>query len=450
MRSKAIASIFASGMLVLCSLAVAGPNSTTTSSNRSSGPQLSSTDQSRVNALLSEMNSMSDQQLDSLAPLPMEKFKLPSASVDIMRVRMEESYDVKGIGKDTVQLHGWIAVIHDNPRPVAGATEARWGTATTPTSFVGLELKGNSELFGPVHVTFDPTQPSNGAVGALRLSMLEELAVNNAYANYRHITGSTTTAIERPKATALVGDSAEIAKVMNGVLAAISHKNGREIIQYYAPGAENVYFSAPVPPTENDNQVAAFTDSVSKMFAQYRSIKPVADDDLNINISGDVAQANLTGHNEVVDAAGRRGYNSWKWSVKMRKDNGQWRIAGDDMAFYNDPNAPKDADRVSDPCASGGVASTCSCSASVAVIITMPKLNLSMSVARPVIWYSEVQTVPPVGATASVSFSPTPLLDQSGREIATLTHGAVKFRQVVRKVPLEGTQPTTESAQLQK
>jgi ketosteroid isomerase-like protein len=396
------------------------------------------------------MNSMSDQQLDSLAPLPMEKFKLPSASVDIMRVRMEESYDVKGIGKDTVQLHGWIAVIHDNPRPVAGATEARWGTATTPTSFVGLELKGNSELFGPVHVTFDPTQPSNGAVGALRLSMLEELAVNNAYTNYRHITGSTTTAVERPKATALVGDSAEIAKVMNGVLAAISHKNGREIIQYYAPGAENVYFSAPVPPSENDNQVAAFTDSVSKMFAQYRSIKPVADDDLNINVSGDVAQANLTGHNEVVDAAGRRGYNSWKWSVKMRKDNGQWRIAGDDMAFYNDPNAPKDADRVSDPCASGGVASTCSCSASVAVIINMPKLNLNMSVARPVIWYSEVQTVPPVGATASVSFSPTPLLDQSGRQIATLTHGAVKFRQVVRKVPLEGTQPTTESAQLQK
>ena len=80
------------------------------------------------------------------------------------------------------------------------------------------------------------------------------------------------------------------------------------------------------------------------------------------------------------------------------------------------------------------------CLANASVSINMPKLNLHMQTEHPVTWYSEVETIPPVGHTASVSFTPTPL-DMDGRQVATLTSGVVKFREVVRKVKLEGTQP---------
>ena len=80
------------------------------------------------------------------------------------------------------------------------------------------------------------------------------------------------------------------------------------------------------------------------------------------------------------------------------------------------------------------------CIANASVSINMPKLNLHMQTERPVMWYSEVETIPPVGYTASVSFTPTPLM-ADGRQAATLTSGVVKFREVVRKVQLQGTQP---------
>ncbi|HEV2761863.1 MAG TPA: hypothetical protein VGV38_02620, partial [Pyrinomonadaceae bacterium] len=62
-----------------------------------------------------------------------------------------------------------------------------------------------------------------------------------------------------------------------------------------------------------------------------------------------------------------------------------------------------------------------------------------------VIWYSEVETIPPVGATASVSVTPTPMLSK-GRRVATLEHGAVRFREIVRHVALEGSRHEQLSA----
>ena len=78
------------------------------------------------------------------------------------------------------------------------------------------------------------------------------------------------------------------------------------------------------------------------------------------------------------------------------------------------------------------------CRADVNVSVVMPKLNLEMKTQSAVRWYSEVETIPPVGYTASVSLTPTPMIS-AGREVASLRHGAVKFREIVRRISLEGT-----------
>src|SRR5947209_10613787 len=84
-----------------------------------------------------------------------------------MRVRLEETYTVKGIGKDTVELTGWIAVRHGASRPAPGFRTVSWQTAVTDTEFVGLDLHGESNVFGPVHVTLDSSRPTIGQVGRI-------------------------------------------------------------------------------------------------------------------------------------------------------------------------------------------------------------------------------------------------------------------------------------------
>ena len=71
------------------------------------------TDDDRVASLINELKSID---LSKLTPLPAERFVLPPAGVDVMRVRLEETYEIKGVGRDTVELTGWIAARHDNAR----------------------------------------------------------------------------------------------------------------------------------------------------------------------------------------------------------------------------------------------------------------------------------------------------------------------------------------------
>jgi hypothetical protein len=51
------------------------------------------------------------------------------------------------------------------------------------------------------------------------------------------------------------------------------------------------------------------------------------------------------------------------------------------------------------------------------------------------VWFSEVTTIPPVGHQASVTVDPIRMVS-AGREVGTLTSGIVKFREVVRHLPL--------------
>jgi hypothetical protein len=231
----------------------------------------------RIAALVDEMGTMDFASLEALPPIDVRSHQLPGASVDVMRVRLEETYTIQGVGEDTVELTGWIAVRHGASRPAPGFNTVSWETAVTDTEFVGLELRGESKVFGPVHVSLDSSRPAIGQVG--RISVPE-------------------TAIRTLRAS---------------------------------------------------NRLAA---------------------------TGEESEAT---------------------------------------------------------CGSGD-AQAC-CRAPVNVNVAMPSLGLQMATKTPAVWYSRVDTIPPVGHTASVTVEPVPMVS-ADREVGTLVSGTVKFREVVRSVGL--------------
>jgi hypothetical protein len=120
-----------------------------------------------VGKLLSRFKTMTPEELQSLDAMPTKRFVLPEASVDVMRVRLVEEYTVDGVGTDTVELSGWIAVRHGKPRKRPGTKELSWNTAIIDTEFLGMDLRGYSEVFGPVFVQLDPQLRSLGHVGSI-------------------------------------------------------------------------------------------------------------------------------------------------------------------------------------------------------------------------------------------------------------------------------------------
>ncbi len=118
-------------------------------------------DQVVVAAVVNEMNALNSVELAALDAIPPQPYTLPEPGVDVMRVRLDESYTIDGIGEDTVELTGWIAVTHGKP------STAKWSTAVTDTQFVAMTLTGESKLFGPVVVTLDATRPAVGKVGRI-------------------------------------------------------------------------------------------------------------------------------------------------------------------------------------------------------------------------------------------------------------------------------------------
>jgi hypothetical protein len=77
------------------------------------------------------------------------------------------------------------------------------------------------------------------------------------------------------------------------------------------------------------------------------------------------------------------------------------------------------------------------CRAPVAVNVSMPDLGLEMTTKDHAVWFSEVTTIPPVGHEASVTVDPIRMVS-NGREVGTLVSGIVKFREIVRHLPLSG------------
>lgn len=398
----------------------------------------------RIQALLDEMRSTD---LDKLAALDIKPLELPPAGVDVMRVRLEETYDIAGIGKDTVELKGWIAVKHDNTRPAQGERVLTWNSAVTDTEFVGMELHGESPVFGHVAITLDETQPSAGQVGKLSLPFVTGSILNVSYQPYRTLYRIDQVAANRVQgpAIALAADQAEskadsativtgtkarpVIAVIDGVLKAITARDAKAMSRYYSPSGNNLFFGPVNKGVARGS--AEYIRELSKSLSSVKSFEAKRNDDVQVRLSGNLAVATLTGTNTVVTAKEERGSSPWRWTVELeRGKGGNWLITHDHISFTAvDPSQPIDRQGLSD--AVLGAA----CKAEVSVSVKMDALDLQMRTAVPVVWYSEVETIPPVGAIASVSVNPAPLV-ANGRSVGTLQHGAVKFREVVRHVPL--------------
>jgi hypothetical protein len=256
-----------------------------------------SSDDVKVASLLNEMKTLRADGLSAMQPIPIRQWEVPGPGVDVMRAQLEETYSVDGVGTDTIELSGWIAVRHGQAYPVEGQTEINWNTAILDTQFVDMDLSGTSKLFGPVHITLDKTRPSLGKVGRIQLPQIAENAL--------------------------------VAKL-----------------------------------EKNESAVA----------------------------------------NERALAARNKGKK----------------------------NAPKGKIINSTQELSPAAAA---CEAPVNVSVMMPNLGLEMVTQKHVTWYSLVDTIPPVGHTASIAVQPVRLI-ANGREVGTLESGVVKFREVVRHVVL--------------
>jgi hypothetical protein len=270
-------------------------------------------DEVKLASLIHDIKSLDPAGLQALHPIAIHRWQVPGPGVDVMRARVEETYSVDGVGQDTVELTGWVAVKHGQAYAADGASEITWNNAILPTEFVELDLHGTSALFGPVHVTLDRDRPSYGRVGRIEIP---ELAKHNLQARL----------------------------VKNDAAAA----NDRALAKEKARSKSS------------------------------KSAKPAA----------------------------------------------------------TDLEATPPPDPVTDD--GGGISGSSACRAEANARIEMPNLGIEMTTTRPVLWYSLVDTIPPVGHNASIAVEPVRLVSK-GREVATLSSGIVKFREVVRQVPLSAT-----------
>jgi hypothetical protein len=254
-------------------------------------------DQVKLASLVSDMKSLDSHGLAIMQPIPIRQYEVPGPGVDVMRARLEETYTIDGVGTDTVQLSGWIAVTHGQAYTADGTKEVKWENAILPTQFVEMDLNSESKLFGKVHVGLDKSKPVFGKVGRITIP---ELAQHNLQAKLE----KNDAAIANQKALAAQGKT-KAGQTPNG------------------------------------------------------------------------------------------------------KPNG--KVATPPPAALCDGETPP--------------------------IISISQLGLDMTTQQPVHWYSLVDTIPPVGHTASITIEPVRMYSH-GRAVGTLVSGEVKFREVVRHVSL--------------
>jgi hypothetical protein len=95
---------------------------------------------------------------------------IPKAGIDTVDITIEETYDVQGVGNDTVTLTGKLVADRGVPLLVLGQREITWETAIVVAKFTSLKLAGKSQVFGPVKVELDPRFPAMAVANACHCS----------------------------------------------------------------------------------------------------------------------------------------------------------------------------------------------------------------------------------------------------------------------------------------
>ena len=86
---------------------------------------------------------------------------IPPAGIDTTEVTIEESYEIQGVGKDTVSLKGTLVSDRGAPLLQPGKKTLDWNSAIVAARFTNLQLSGKSDVFGTVRVTLDKSFPAS-------------------------------------------------------------------------------------------------------------------------------------------------------------------------------------------------------------------------------------------------------------------------------------------------
>lgn len=96
--------------------------------------------------------------------MDVQEFTVPAAGTDTTDITIEESYSVEGVGEDTVTLTGTLSSERAVPLIDPEHGEVNWETSTIVARFTHLDVRGSSDVFGPVRVHLDTTSPAFGVV----------------------------------------------------------------------------------------------------------------------------------------------------------------------------------------------------------------------------------------------------------------------------------------------
>jgi hypothetical protein len=102
--------------------------------------------------------------------IQVKPFTIPAAGVDTVNITVEETYDVSGVGTDTVTLTGTLVANRGVPLLKPGEKQLSWNTAIVVANFTDLKLSGHSKVFGAVEVSLDHTMPSMAVANACHCS----------------------------------------------------------------------------------------------------------------------------------------------------------------------------------------------------------------------------------------------------------------------------------------
>lgn len=99
-------------------------------------------------------------------PIQVKPYTIPPAGIDTTEVTIEESYDIQGVGRDTVSLKGTLVSDRGAPLLQPGKQNLKWESSIVAARFTNLRLSGKSDVFGTVRVTLDKSYPASAvAIG---------------------------------------------------------------------------------------------------------------------------------------------------------------------------------------------------------------------------------------------------------------------------------------------
>src|ERR1041384_5969222 len=95
---------------------------------------------------------------------------IPPAGIDTTEVTIEESYDIHGVGKDTVTLKGTLVSDRGAPLLQPGKQTLDWNSSIVAARFTNLKLSGKNDVFGTGRVTLDKRIPASSVARNVRCS----------------------------------------------------------------------------------------------------------------------------------------------------------------------------------------------------------------------------------------------------------------------------------------